>query len=92
MDEWRTACISVYDDEANIFTRALPLGQKRKGFSRRELHHAHSDRKVYLSFGDGHRLELFCSPSSLHAHPLKHSPFGVTMRSFITLRIVASLF
>jgi hypothetical protein len=38
-DEWRTSYVNTNDNEADLFTKQLPSGDKRKGFVRRMLHH-----------------------------------------------------
>ena len=38
-DEWRTAYVNTHDNEADLLTKLLPSGEKRKGFVRRLLHH-----------------------------------------------------
>ena len=38
-DEWRTAYVSTHENEADLLTKCLPSGEKRKGFVRRVLHH-----------------------------------------------------
>jgi len=38
-DEWRTAHINTNDNEADLLTKMLPSGEKRRGFIRRLLHH-----------------------------------------------------
>ena len=38
-DEWRTSYCSSADNEADLLTKLLPAGEKRKGFVRRLLHH-----------------------------------------------------
>jgi hypothetical protein len=38
-DEWRTSYISTHDNEADLLTKTLPAGEKRKGFVRNLLHH-----------------------------------------------------
>ena len=38
-DEWRTAYIRSADNEADLLTKMLPSGEKRKGFVRNLLHH-----------------------------------------------------
>ena len=31
-DEWRTSYVNTYDNEADLLTKQLPHGEKRKGF------------------------------------------------------------
>ena len=38
-DEWRTAYISTHDNEADLLTKQLPSGPKRKGFIMNLIHH-----------------------------------------------------
>ena len=38
-NEWRTAYVKTNDNEADLLTKLLPSGDKRKGFVRRVLHH-----------------------------------------------------
>jgi hypothetical protein len=38
-DEWRTSYISTHDNEADLLTKTLPAGEKRRGFVRNLLHH-----------------------------------------------------
>ena len=38
-DEWWTSYINRHENEADLFTKLLPNGDKRKGFIRRILHH-----------------------------------------------------
>lgn len=38
-DEWRTTYINTHDNEADLLTKQLPSGEKRKGFVRNLLHH-----------------------------------------------------
>ena len=38
-DEWRTSYVNTNDNEADLLTKQLPSGDKRKGFIRRMLHH-----------------------------------------------------
>ena len=38
-DEWRTTYVNTHDNEADLLTKLLPSGAKRKGFVRRLLHH-----------------------------------------------------
>ena len=37
-DEWRTCYVNTHDNEADLLTKPLPSGEKRKGFVRRLLH------------------------------------------------------
>jgi hypothetical protein len=38
-DEWRTSYVNTHNNEADLLTKLLPAGDKRKGFVRRLLHH-----------------------------------------------------
>ena len=38
-DEWRTAYVNTHDNEADLMTKPLPAGEKRKGFVMNLLHH-----------------------------------------------------
>jgi hypothetical protein len=38
-DEWRTSYVNTHDNEADLLTKMLPAGEKRKGFIRNILHH-----------------------------------------------------
>ena len=38
-DEWRTAYVNTHDNEADLLTKQLPSGEKRKGFIRNLIHH-----------------------------------------------------
>ena len=38
-DEWRTAYVNTHLNEADLLTKQLPHGEKRKGFVRNILHH-----------------------------------------------------
>ena len=38
-DEWRTTYVNTHDNEADLLTKVLPHGDKRKGFVRCILHH-----------------------------------------------------
>ena len=37
--EWRTSYVNTHDNEADLLTKQLPSGDKRKGFVRNLLHH-----------------------------------------------------
>ena len=41
-DEWRTAYISTHLNEADLLTKLLPFGEKRRNFVRRLIHHIYS--------------------------------------------------
>jgi hypothetical protein len=43
-DEWRTSYVSTHDNEADLLTKMLPAGEKRKGFIQNLLHHIFSLR------------------------------------------------
>ena len=38
-DEWRIACINTHDNEADLFTKQLASGSKRKEFVMNLIHH-----------------------------------------------------
>ena len=38
-DEWRTTYVNTHDNEADLLTKLLPSGAKRKGFVHGLLHH-----------------------------------------------------
>ena len=38
-DEWRTTYVNTNDNEADLLTKQLPSGDKRRGFVRSVLHH-----------------------------------------------------
>ena len=38
-DEWRTTYVNTHENEADLLTKQLPSGDKRKKFVRRILHH-----------------------------------------------------
>ena len=38
-DEWRTSYVNTHDNEADLLTKQLPHGEKRKGFVSKLLHH-----------------------------------------------------
>ena len=38
-DEWRTTYVNTHNNEADLLTKLLPSGEKRKGFLRCILHH-----------------------------------------------------
>jgi hypothetical protein len=38
-DEWRTSHVNAHDNEADLLTKLLPSGEKRKGFMAKALHH-----------------------------------------------------
>jgi hypothetical protein len=38
-DEWRTSYVNTHDNEADLLTKLLPFGEKRKTFVRTLLHH-----------------------------------------------------
>ena len=40
-DEWRTTYVSTHDNEADLLTKLLPSGEKRRGFVKNLLHHMH---------------------------------------------------
>lgn len=42
-DEWRTTYVNTHENEADLLTKVLPHGEKRKGFVRRLLHHLYDD-------------------------------------------------
>ena len=38
-DEWRTTYVNTYENEADLLTKQLSSGEKRKSFVRKLLHH-----------------------------------------------------
>jgi hypothetical protein len=38
-DEWQTTYVNTHNNEADLLTKQLPFGEKRKGFVRNLLHH-----------------------------------------------------
>ena len=38
-DEWRTSYVNTHENEADLLTKLLYSGEKRKGFFRNLLHH-----------------------------------------------------
>ena len=38
-DEWRTSYVNTHENEADLLTKQLPHGEKRKGFVSYLLHH-----------------------------------------------------
>ena len=38
-DEWRTSYVNTHLNEADLLTKLLPFGEKRKGFVMNLLHH-----------------------------------------------------
>jgi hypothetical protein len=38
-DEWRTSYVNTHDNEADLLTKLLPSGEKRRGFVAKLLHH-----------------------------------------------------
>ena len=38
-DEWRTGYVNTHENEADLLTKTLPSGEKRRSFVRRILHH-----------------------------------------------------
>jgi hypothetical protein len=38
-DEWRTSYVSTHENEADLLTKLLPAGEKRRGFVSNLLHH-----------------------------------------------------
>ena len=43
LDEWRTAYVNTHDDGADLLTKALPFGAKRREFVRKVLHHVYGN-------------------------------------------------
>ena len=41
-DEWRTTYINTHDNEADLLTKVLPAGAKRRGFVKNLLHHIYA--------------------------------------------------
>ena len=39
MDDWRTAYVNAHDNEADLLTKVLPFGEKRRNFVRKVLMH-----------------------------------------------------
>jgi hypothetical protein len=39
-DEWRTSYVNTHNNEADLLTKLMPSGEKRKGFVQRLLHHS----------------------------------------------------
>ena len=39
-DEWRTSYVNTHDNKADLLTKQLPHGEKRKGFVCNLLHHS----------------------------------------------------
>ena len=42
-DEWRTTYVNTDDNEADLLTKPLPAGMKRKKFVRNMLHHIYPE-------------------------------------------------
>ena len=38
-DEWKTSYVNTHDNKANLLTKQLPHGEKRKGFVSNLFHH-----------------------------------------------------
>ena len=38
-DEWRMTYVNTHENEADLLTKQLPLGKKRKNFVQKLLHH-----------------------------------------------------
>jgi hypothetical protein len=53
-DEWRVSYINMHDNEADLLTKQLPSGEKRKGFVRNLLHHVFRTEARCVC-GSGHR-------------------------------------
>lgn len=45
-DEWRTTYVNTHDNEADLLTKTLPSGKKRRGFIRNLLHHIFGSEEV----------------------------------------------
>jgi hypothetical protein len=43
LDEWRTTYVNTNDNEADLLTKVLPFGEKRRGFVRKVLHHIYGN-------------------------------------------------
>ena len=43
--EWRTAYVSTHENEADLLTKTLPDGGKRRGFVNNLLHHVFDSRE-----------------------------------------------
>ena len=41
-DEWRTTYVNTNENEADLLTKILPYGEKRKSFVRRIIHHVYA--------------------------------------------------
>ncbi len=60
-DEWRTAYVNTHDNEADLLTKQLPNGEKRRGFVRNLLHHIFSLWSRMRGLGDRRRTFVcFC--------------------------------
>ena len=46
LDKWRTAHANTDDNEADLLTKVLPFGEKRRGFVRKILHHNYSSAQI----------------------------------------------
>ena len=46
-DEWQMAYVNIHENEADLLTKFLPSGKKRRGFVRRLLHHIFATFAVY---------------------------------------------
>ena len=42
-DEWRTAYVNTHLNVADLLTKLLPFGEKRKGFVRQLVYHVYGD-------------------------------------------------
>jgi hypothetical protein len=47
-DEWRTAYVNTHDNDADLLTKQLPFGEKRKGFARNLIHHIYGSAVVAI--------------------------------------------
>ena len=48
-DEWRTAHVNTHDNPADLLTKPLPSGEKRKNFVRMLLHHTFDYQETGVS-------------------------------------------
>ena len=67
-NEWRTTYVNTHENEADLLTKVLPSGEKRKGFVRRVLHHvfatsgqSHQKTKVHWGMNESMRFNPMCT-------------------------------
>ena len=48
-DEWRTAHVNTHENPADLLTKPLPSGEKRKNFVRMLLHHMFDYQETRVS-------------------------------------------